>query len=248
MTRTKKIITGTLCIGLIASLAIGGTLSFLTDTEEVTNHFTIGDLDITISEPSWKDEDTPDRPGDGKKLIPGDSREKDPTITSVVGDSYMRVIVTIRDKDGNAITDKERLDKILQTIYYADPILDKKQKYSLSQLSTYNTVNSDFTLIKDKSSSADNTTGIYCYNYNSVLKERESVKFFTNIVVPTDWNQNDLKMLGSYQIEIYAQAIQSENFSSSDDAFRALDAEIEAGTLQEDYATVGGITILPNQQ
>lgn len=247
MTRTKKIIIGTLCIGLIASLAIGGTLSFLTDTEEVTNHFSIGDLDITISEPNWKDEDTPDSPGDGKNLIPGDSRIKDPTITSVVGDSFMRVIVTIRDKDGNAITDKERLDKIIQTIYYADPVLDVENKYSLSQLSTYTTVNSDFTLMEDKSSSDDNITGVYCYNYNLVLKEGESVELFTNIVIPTDWNQTDLKMLGAYQIEIYAQAIQSENFSSSEEAFSALDAEIEAGTLQEDYATVGGITILPDQ-
>lgn len=248
MTRTKKIITGTLSIGLIASLAIGGTLSFLTDTEEVTNHFTMGDLDITISEENWNDEDTPDRPGDGKNLIPGDSRQKDPTITSIVGDSYMRVIMTIRDKDGAAITNKERLDKILQTVYYADPALDVGKKYSLSQLSTYNTVNSDFTLMEDKSSSDDNTTGIYCYNYNSILKEGESVEFFSNIIVPTDWNQNDLKMLGAYQIEIYAQAIQSENFSSSDEAFSALDAEIEAGTLQDDYATVGGIIIVPNQQ
>lgn len=248
MTRTKKIITGTLCIGLIASLAIGGTLSFLTDTEEVTNHFIMGDLDITISEPNWKDEDTPGRPGDGKKLIPGDSRIKDPTITSVVGDSFMRVIVTIRDKDGTAITNKERLDKILQTVYYADPVLDVEKGYSLAQLSTYTTVNSDFTLMEDKSSSADNTTGVYCYNYNSVLKEGESVELFTNVVIPTDWNQNDLKMLGAYQIEIYAEAIQSANFSSSDEAFSALDAEIEAGTLQEDYATVGGITILPDQQ
>lgn len=261
MTRRKKIITGTLCIGLIASLSIGGTLAFLTDTEEVTNHFSVGDLDITIDEPKWNDEgtpyddggtpndpsdDTPATPGDGKGLVPGDTREKDPTITAVTGDSYMRVILTIQDKDGKAITDKERLNYILDTVYYANPALDENNSYSLADLSKYNTINSDFTLVTDKSSSDTNVTGVYYYNYNNILEEGSSVKLFTNIVIPTDYNQQVLKVLGEYQIVIYAQAIQSDNFKDFTEAFKALDVEIENGTIQEDYATVGGITVNSN--
>lgn len=261
MTRRKKIITGTLCIALIASLSIGGTLAFLTDTEEVTNHFSVGDLDITIDEPKWDDEGTPDddggtpddpsddtpgTPGNGKNLVPGDTREKDPTITAVTGDSYMRVILTIQDKDGTPITDKERLNSILDTIYYANPVLDEDSSYSIADLSKYDTINSDFTLVKDKSSSDTNVTGIYYYNYNDILKEGSSVELFTNIVIPTDYNQQHLKVLGEYQIVIYAQAIQSDNFTDSTEAFKALDTEIENGTIQEDYATIGGITINSN--
>lgn len=261
MTRRKKIITGTLCIALITSLSIGGTLAFLTDTEEVTNHFSVGDLDITIDEPEWDDEGTPDddggtpddpsddtpgTPGDGENLVPGDTREKDPTITAVTGNSYMRVILTIQDKDGKAITDKKRLNYILDTVYYANPVLSEDSSYSLTDLSKYNTINSDFTLVTDKSSSNTNITGVYYYNYNKILEEGNSVKLFTNIVIPTDWNQTHLATLGEYQIEIYAQAIQADNFKNSTEAFDALDAEIEAGTIQEDYATVGGIIVNSN--
>lgn len=253
MTRSKKIIIGTMAIGIITALSIGGTLAFLTDTEKVTNHFSVGDLDITIDEPKWDDEGTPDddggtpddpsddtpgTPGDGQDLVPGDTREKDPTITAVTGDSYVRVIVNIQDKAGIAITDAERLDKILKTVYYAEPVLNESNKYSLEQLSGYSTVNSEFKLVEDNSSA-----GSYCYNYDGILEEGSSVVLFTNIVIPTDWNQADLAVLGEYQIEIYAQAIQSDNFSGADEAFSALDAEIKAGTIQEDYATVGGVTV-----
>lgn len=151
--------------------------------------------------------------------------------------------MNIQDRNGNAITDKERLDKILQTVYYAETPLDENSKYSLKQLSDYSAINSAFTFVADKSSSDTNVTGTYCYNYIGVLDEGSSVKLFTNIVIPTDWNQTDLAVLGEYQIEIYAQAIQSDNFADADEAFSALDAEIEAGTIQEDYATVGGVTV-----
>lgn len=256
MTRNKKIITGTLCIGLMASLAIGGTMAFLTDSESVTNHFSVGDLDITLTEPKWDDDgepgnpddpDDPGTPGDGQNLVPGDTREKDPTIKAVTNDSYMRVIVEIQDTKGNAITDKERLELILETIYYANPALSEKEKYSSADLAGYKTVNSVFELVEDKSSSADNPTGVYYYNYiggeNGVLAEGQEAVLFTNIVIPTDWNQDELTVLGEYQIVILAQAIQTDNFADADEAFDALDEEIKNGTIQKDYATVAGVKV-----
>lgn len=256
MTRNKKIITGTLCIGLMASLAIGGTMAFLTDSESVTNHFSVGDLDITLTEPKWDDDgkpgnpdnpDDPGTPGDGQNLVPGDTREKDPTIKAVTNDSYMRVIVEIQDTKGNAITDKERLALILQTVYYADPALSESEKYSLKNLEKYDTVSADFELVTDKSSSDTTPTGVYYYNYiggeNGVLAEGDEAVLFTNIVIPTDWNQEQLAVLGEYQIVISAQAIQTDNFGNAAEAFDALDAEVANGTIQKDYATVAGVKL-----
>lgn len=275
----KKLTIGILSIGLICALTIGGTLAFLTDSEKVTNTFTIGDLDISIDEPNW-DDGTPDdltttdtdesTPGDGDDMTPGETKVKDPTIIADVNNSYMRVIMTVIDNEktianpdyvdatttpnveptipnpnyGKAITDKARLDLILDTVYYDDTYdvsanpatrnLVEGNKYDLKTLENYPTVNGDFTLNADKS-----TDGIYYYNYNKIFNQGDKVVLFTNIVIPTDWNTTQLDVMGKYQIEVYAQAIQSDNFANADEAFAALDAEIEAGTVQFNYATVG---------
>lgn len=251
----KKLTIGILSICMISALAIGGTLAFLTDSEKVTNTFSMGDLDISIDEPHWNDEGTPDdptttdtdesTPGDGEDLTPGDTKVKDPTVKAEVNDSYMRVVMNVIDKDsGEVITDTERLNLILQTIRYdnsydaeGDPAttgINPSEKYKLADLADYPTVNTDFTLDNAKS-----TAGTYCYNYNEILKEGETAVLFTNVVIPTDWDQDELEVLGQYKIEVYAQAIQTDNFADADEAFAALDAEIEAGTVQYNYAIVG---------
>lgn len=240
----KKLIAGALSICLIGALAIGGTMAYLTDSEKVTNTFSVGDLDITLAEPEWDDTT------DGKDLVPGDTKKKDPTITAVEHDSYMRVIMEIQDKNGNPITNKERLDLIMQTIRYANPALSEDESFALADLAAVPAVNRDFTLIADKSSPATPTddnpaTGVYYYNYNNVLNEGDTATLFTNVVIPTDWNQKQLQKLGEYKIVISAQAIQVDNFANAAAAFAALDAEVTAGTIQENYATVGGVTVTP---
>ena len=75
----KKIIALCLIVALAATAVIGGTLAYFTDTDEATNVFTTGNVDITLTEPNWdaaKEEDT-----DHAKLIPGRTIAKDPTIT-----------------------------------------------------------------------------------------------------------------------------------------------------------------------
>lgn len=239
MKKSKKIITGIAAITLVAALGIGGTLAFLTDSQKVTNTFSVADLDITLTEPDWDDTT------DGKDMEPGDTVKKDPTVNAVKGDSYVRVIMTIRDKEGNVITsggntvgDKDRLALILDTIRYANPELEENTSYSLAQLEDIARVNADFTL----KSGAD---GEYTYTYDKILKKGDSATLFSNIVIPTDWNRERLSLLGEYKIEIYAQAIQTSNFSSADAAFAALDAEIAADTLDEDYGATGKVDVTP---
>lgn len=276
----KKLTVGILSICTICALAIGGTLAFLTDSEKVTNTFSIGDLDISIDEPHWNDEGTPDdpetpdtdesTPGDGQDLTPGDTKVKDPTVTAEVNNSYMRVIMTVIDNEptipnpdyvdeeatpgvepiidnpdfGKVITDQDRLDLIFDTIYYdstydvnstpATTAIVPGEKYALADLEAYPTVNPSFTLDGDKS-----TAGTYCYNYNEIFNEGDKAVLFTNVAIPTDWNQTHLDVMGKYKIEVFAQAIQTDNFASASEAFAALDAEIEAGTVQYNYAIVG---------
>lgn len=73
----KKLLATCLIIALAATAVIGGTLAYFTDTTEKTvNEFTVGNVDIDLTEPTW----------DGKaNLMPGASFDKDPTITVAEG-------------------------------------------------------------------------------------------------------------------------------------------------------------------
>lgn len=71
----------------VALVSIGGTLAWLTaQTDEITNTFTVGDINITLTE-------TPNTDTDGDevddtwtaKLIPGEEYAKNPTVGVVAG-------------------------------------------------------------------------------------------------------------------------------------------------------------------
>ena len=256
----KRVIIGILSISFILILSIGGTLAFLTDSEEIVNRFDMGDLDIEIEEPNWHEDD-------GENLVPGTTRLKDPTITNVQSDSYMRAIMRIVDdaetipnpeyKDekqtpgvsktipnpnyGKVITDAARAEKILKLVRFDstynaenEPVTKNivpGKMYSLSELESYPTVNeTNFTFDSSKS-----TTGTYYYNYKGIFPKNGTAVLFTNAVIPKDFSRSDLKILGKFQIKVSAQAIQAENFSSAEEAFAALDEEEKAGTLEKNY-------------
>ena len=88
----------------------------------------------------------------------------------------------------------------------------------------------------DLETTADSS--VFYLNYKGILTESQKATIFTSIVFPSNWNQNDLKELGNYQIKLTAQAIQAIGFADRAEAFAALDKEVagvEGRTLLVDY-------------
>ncbi len=83
----KKTVAIILAVVLVCVGAIGGTLAWLTDSKEVTNTFTVGDIEIALDEDKF----------DASKanLVPGTEIDKDPTITVKANseDSYVFAMV-----------------------------------------------------------------------------------------------------------------------------------------------------------
>ena len=75
-------------IALLVVFAIGTTIAYLTDTTTtLTNTFTMGDVEITLTEPNWD-------PDDALGLVPGATVTKDPTITNTgTSDAYVFIKV-----------------------------------------------------------------------------------------------------------------------------------------------------------
>lgn len=74
----KKIVSLCLTLALMATLCIGGTLAYFTDTDDATNTFTVGNVDITLTEPKWEGSGSKDAP----EVYPGEPLAKDPTVTN----------------------------------------------------------------------------------------------------------------------------------------------------------------------
>lgn len=80
----KKTIAVAIVLALI--LLIGGMLAYFTDTDSATNTFTIGNVDISLTEPLWDaldDEDNNNIPDVAESITPGATIDKDPTINNI---------------------------------------------------------------------------------------------------------------------------------------------------------------------
>lgn len=89
----KKKITLLLSLALAVAIGIGGTLAWLTDkTEEVKNTFTVGNINITLTEEA----------GGNKrefKMVPGQTIAKDPKVTVKAGSEACWLFVKIAESD-----------------------------------------------------------------------------------------------------------------------------------------------------
>ena len=95
----KKIVTACLVVALLAVFAIGGSLAYFTDTEEKDNTFTVGNVDIQLTEPNWVSSGSVDAP----EVYPGEPLAKDPTVkNNGANPCFVRIQVTGLDCLGNA--------------------------------------------------------------------------------------------------------------------------------------------------
>lgn len=225
---------------MVALTAAGSSIAYLTQKEKVVNVFTVGDLELGLREPEWNPQD-----GDGASMVPGSSVYKNPTIKNITSDkngeqnSYARVLLSIRDKEGELITDSARLNLIKELIRYdstyngdyenkgtAQTIVEGRiPGYSQKEIRALPMVNPLFT--QDEKRSREN---ILVFNYmgadkNGIFKIGEEATLFTTLAVPTEWNKTEMNLLGDFQLDIEAQAIQASGFAGQEEAFMALDTQ-----------------------
>ena len=77
----KKILALCLVVALAVTAVVGGTLAYFTDTDNETNTFTTGKVDITLNETFTQE----------SKLLPGKNIEKVVNVTNNEEDAYVRL-------------------------------------------------------------------------------------------------------------------------------------------------------------
>ena len=97
----KKKLTTVLAIVLVVALSVAGTYAYLTDkTGPVVNTFTVGNVDIDLTE-TWNTDTNNDNEPDAWKmqLIPGTSAVKDPTVTVKANSEKCYLFVKFEEKN-----------------------------------------------------------------------------------------------------------------------------------------------------
>lgn len=224
----KKIAILVLAFVMLASGVVGGTLAYLTDSGSATNVFTLGQIDVDITEPDWDPSTDPGHNGDGLGILPGDTFDKTPTIEATQGDSYMRVKLEIIDTTtGLPITDAGRRALILDMIRFDDgsPAITEGTAYSLADLTGSPTVSSEFAY-----DSTRGATGVLYYTYDDAddifsAAATDTAVLFTNIVIPTDYDAGDFQTIGNFNIKVTVEAIQSDNVADAAAAYTQMDIE-----------------------
>jgi len=97
---TKKKVISLVCAFALVLTAIGGTLAYLTDKDKAENVFSVGSVDITLTETNKINDTAVTAGNDGKysfnQVMPGDTITKTPVIKNVGNqEAYVRVFVTV---------------------------------------------------------------------------------------------------------------------------------------------------------
>lgn len=186
----KKITAIALVVCLVAVAIVGGSLAYFTDEEEATNTFTVGNVDITLTEPKWDVEKA--------TLIPGREIAKNPTIT--VTEDSQRAYTFLK------VQLSEDFMKLLQTYY--------GENYNFA--TNYAEVVRDWIILPEgyapKVMSSDLSAGYVILGVLSPKDPGESVVYFEGVKIPADVDGDMIDLDGTYEIYLTAYAIQAEGF------------------------------------
>lgn len=189
--KKKRIAAIAASFALVGTIGIGATLAYFTDQQTATNTFTMGHVDIELTE----DQFTSKYPNKTiEHVTPGQIITKDPTITIAQKsqNAYIRAKVVINSTSLTQAQCNELL-KMENGAY----------KYLNIDLNTWKESNGYFYYIGKKH--ANEAAG--------VLKAGDQVTLFDQVKIPTTWKNEVADK--TFTIDVSAEGIQADNFAPS---------------------------------
>ena len=235
MKTKRKALVAVLCAAAFVATTFVATVAWLTDTEEVTNTFTVGKVDIKVDEAVVNEEGKPldtagnvvDKVEDAERtetkneyhLMPGQTYVKDPTMTVLKGsdESYVRMIVTFNK--GAEIEAP-----------FGDPFLPQNfvDGWDNTKWVTTGVI------------TEENNTLSYEFRYCTTVDARDGEKvlepLFTSFTLPTTLTGEQVTEIGNLTITVEGHAVQTAGFvadtvnnkTAEDVAWEAFAAQLAA--------------------
>ena len=238
----RKPLAMILCAFALVAVSIFGTMAYLTDTDAVTNTFTVGHVDIKLDE-ALVDEYGNTVTGEGAKrvdankyhLVPGHVYDKDPTVTVLKGseEAYVRMLVTVENLKGlkEAFAGHDE--------YFAGDV------FLLQKLCE------GWDPAKWLYEGFDSDTSTYEFRYYEKVgawkgstAEEKLEPLFETISLPGELiNNAEMDMIKGVEIKVVAHAIQADTFDDDDKAWDAFGNQADALTEYETTAAESETTV-----
>lgn len=240
MNKKVKAMLLVLCALILVVGSVMGTFAYLTDTKEVVNTFTVGDIKLKLDEAKVDAETgkavTPaERTADGNpgvKMLPGRVIDKDPTVTVLAGseESYVRMIVTLnyakelKEIFGNDFLPQNYVSDWDNAVWQSTGVVGED--------TTNNTLTYEFRYVgADHKGSKDGT--VKRAVDGAVEKDIVLAPLFKTFTMPGSVTGEQLAKLvtktngvieNQFKITVVAHAIQAEGFDTADLAWAAFTA------------------------
>ena len=219
--KKKSILMAAIAVMLVAVLVVGGTLAYFTDTKSADNVFTMGNVKITLDETNIADPNGDRVIKNEYNVYPGAVVTKDPIVHNTgKNGAYVRAVVTI-ENGMNWLG------------LYNENVWTAPQEAAFNALIN-NTLGEGWELvdIAYDMSGPDHPTSdfVATLKYTGILASgADTSAMFSQIAFPAKITGNDVTTRvsqdGNFHIDVVAQAIQADGFTSWNDAFAAFDAQ-----------------------
>ena len=207
----KKILVACLCVALAVLTIAGTTLAYLTSQDEVTNTFTVGNVQIKLDEAKANPDGSlvanADRvKANSYKLIPGHTYNKDPMVTVLKGSesSYIKMTVTFYKA--------AELDAIFAPT-------------GADMTSIFNGYDSTNWIYKGNTEDTEANTRTYEFWYKETVAAPDADvaldALFDQIKVPGTITGEQLETIEGMTITVNAYAIQADGFANAEAAWAA---------------------------
>jgi len=201
--------TAAACV-LVGLLAAGGTFAYLTDSEGAVNTFTVGKVQVDLTEPGFPGNDS----DDVKNLVPNEEVKKDPKVVNTgVNEAlvFMTVEVPVRNVT-LAAADGTKGTKAPTELFWFKQEADTKGDFANNFNST------DWMQLSDKEThgTADGSTTTYVFAYReAVAADGETAPLFQKVQLK-NVIENEVTPGAAQEIKVKTYAIQAAEILEND--------------------------------
>ena len=239
MKKAKKALAFVLVLAITIAGTIGATIAYLTDTDDATNTFTIGNVEIVLDEAAVKEGENDEgffsyvedaekdrvKSNRYENLIPGSTICKDPTVKNV-GSQPAYIRVTLKHNNNDAIFTYFENDEFLQSVVGLSDTMLKATQIDVAWKLADGTYGENATNVADLEDTLKADEKVYVFYFTEALNPSDAITLFTEINVPKSFTGTEMAAFKDLVIDIHADAIQTGGFENVMEAFAAFDAQM----------------------
>ena len=234
----RKLMLVAVALCMVAILGFGGTLAYLTDTDNAKNVFTAGNVGLTLDEAKVEKDENGDfvsvTPAERVKeqtyhVFPGNDILKDPTVnlTETSEDAWIAIKLVIKCE-----SEDHNLHELIGGVEGHLDLTKIASGGLMAQTTSWMTYhgmggfgNENYFIYQDVSNADQNEWTMYIYMMQKTSAGHEPIVIFNKMHIPEAWDNAEMEIFNKSSIDITAYAVQADGFVDAYEAMQAASSD-----------------------